>query len=380
MPGDTALSTPAEIATTTPPKINGFAAGAPVMPVVPRSLAEVAMVAAAMIKAGLVPDGYEASGASDDERYDKTKARLMIGIMKGAEAGLPPIAALSAIAMIDHRPTIWGDGAMALVQRSGVVVKIESGFEGAPEGESAVADQRVGRHPKPRLSDFPQTMTAVYRIWRKGQEIPYEGRFSVQDAIRAHLWGNPKRRPWIEYPKRMLMARARAYALRDGFADCLMGLAFREELEDLPAAAPARTDTSFLDDGPAASAQPEPPVSPATGGTDISSEPQDETAASSANGNARGTAVAPEPASRSPLWEAPSYALMVPKNARHHADWRRLYDDLLSLIGEAASESELERLQHDNARAIEEIGQRVPHGREVLNQAFASRRKAIRGE
>jgi hypothetical protein len=71
---------------------------------------------------------------------------------------------------------------------------------------------------------------------------------------------------------------------------------------------------------------------------------------------------------------------MVPKNARHHADWRRLYDDLLSLIGEAASESELERLQHDNARAIEEIGQRVPHGREVLNQAFASRRKAIRGE
>lgn len=125
MPGDTGLTAPA--AAEPAPKMNGFAAGAAVMPVVPRSLGEVAMVAAAMIKAGLVPDGYDASAASEEERYDKTKARIMIGIMKGAEMGLPPIAALSAIAIIDNRPTIWGDGAVALVQRSGVVVKIESG-------------------------------------------------------------------------------------------------------------------------------------------------------------------------------------------------------------------------------------------------------------
>jgi hypothetical protein len=209
MPGNTGLSTPAaaDNAAAHPPKMNGFAAGAPVMPVVPRSLGEVAMVAAAMIKAGLVPDSYDASGASEDERYDKTKARIMIGIMKGAEVGLPPIAALSAIAIIDNRPTIWGDGAVALVQRSGVVVKIENGFEGMPASEGgAVEDHRGGRHPRPRLSDFPPGLTAVYRIWRKGQDIPYEGRFSVEDAMRAHLWGNLKRRPWTEYPKRMLMA------------------------------------------------------------------------------------------------------------------------------------------------------------------------------
>ena len=59
----------------------------------------------------------------------------------------------------------------------------------------------------------------------------------------------------------MLMARARAYALRDGFADCLMGLAIREEIEDLPAEAPGKTDTSFLDDAPAASPQRESPSS-----------------------------------------------------------------------------------------------------------------------
>src|SRR5207237_9506330 len=119
------------------------------------------------------------------------------------------------------------------------------------EEEGAAPDRRGGRPPRPRLSDFPPGLTAVYRIWRKGQEIPYEGRFSVQHAMRAHLWGNAKRRVWIEYPKRMLMARARAYALRDGFADCLMGLSIREEIEDVPAEPPTRTDTSFLNDAPA---------------------------------------------------------------------------------------------------------------------------------
>src|SRR5438067_3924431 len=96
--------------------------------------------------------------------------------------------------------------------------------------------------------------------------------------MRAHLWGNAKQRVWIEYPKRMLMARTRAYALRDGFADCLMGLSIREEIEDVPAEPPARTDTSFLDDAPAA----------------IAGE-----AAPSANGDARRTAAMPAPPSSS---------------------------------------------------------------------------------
>jgi hypothetical protein len=61
------------------------------------------------------------------------------------------------------------------------------------------------------------------------------------------LWTNPKKKPWFEHPKRMLQWRARAYAMRDGFADCLMGLAVREEIEDLTPE-PVVTDTSFLDD------------------------------------------------------------------------------------------------------------------------------------
>jgi hypothetical protein len=43
---------------------------------------------------------------------------------------------------------------------------------------------------------------------------------------------NVKKQPWILYPDRMLFNRARAFPLRDGFADALMGLSIAEEVMD----------------------------------------------------------------------------------------------------------------------------------------------------
>ena len=195
-------------------------AGNKVAPIVPRTVDEVARVANAVIFAGLAPSSYE--GKTPDE----TRSKIMIGIMKGAEVGLPPITALSGIAIINNRPCIWGDAAVALVQQSGKVASTEVRWEGAP-GE----DERA----------------CTVSIYRVGQESPYVGRFSMADAKRARLLGKG---PWMSYPDRMLFNRARAYALRDGFADCLNGLAIAEEVQDLPAA-PAPVNSSFLEDAPA---------------------------------------------------------------------------------------------------------------------------------
>lgn len=203
-------------------------AGANIAPIIPRTIDEVARVARAVIVAGLAPDSYK--GKNDEE----TASKIMVGIMKGAEVGAAPFTALANIAIINGRPSIWGDLAIALVQARGIVTNVEAKYEGEESGKA-----------EPQITDFLDSMTAVYRIWRKGQTDPYEGRFSVRDAKRAHLWG--KKQPWVQYPKRMLMARARAYALRDGFADCLSGLSIREEIEDLPPEAPAKTDTAFLE-------------------------------------------------------------------------------------------------------------------------------------
>src|SRR5690606_6210149 len=59
---------------------------------------------------------------------------------------------------------------------------------------------------------------------------PIKATFSVADAKKAGLWG--KQGPWQQYPKRMLSMRARAFALRDGFADVLRGLGIAEEVQD----------------------------------------------------------------------------------------------------------------------------------------------------
>jgi len=224
------------VATVLPRKAE-LVAGEKVAPIIPRTIDEVARIAKAVIVAGLAPNSYE--GGTPEQ----TASKIMIGVMKGAEVGLPPITALSTIAIINNRPCIWGDGAVALVQSRGVVTRVEAIYEGNEQGDK-----------EPLIGDFPDTYTAVYRIWRKGQETAYEGRFSVRDAKRSHLWGNPKRQPWMLYPKRMLMARARAFALRDGFADALSGLSIAEEVQDMPQAPAPAASVTFLDDAPAVEA------------------------------------------------------------------------------------------------------------------------------
>lgn len=237
------------------PKAAQLKAGAGISAIIPTTLEEAYRYSIAVIGAGLAPASYE---FTEGPEKGPDPQKVMIGILKSLEVGLPPITGLSTIAIINKRAVIWGDGAVALVQSKGLVDRIEAFFEGA-EGTSAPVTMDNGEADySPTTRDFPDDFTAVFRIWRKGQQTPYEGRFSVRDARRAKLWNDPKKIPWMQYPKRMLSARARAFALRDGFADALAGLAIREEIEDLPAVqtAPETTDTSFLDDARPAIAPP----------------------------------------------------------------------------------------------------------------------------
>ena len=137
-----------------------------------------------------------------------TPEQCMVAILHGLEVGLTPLAALQRIAVVNGRPTIWGDGALALVRASGLAERIVERIEG----------------------DGPVNWTAVCEVMRKGEAEPVIRTFSVEDAKRARLWG--KAGPWTDYPRRMLQMRARAFALRDAFADVLGGLYLQEEIEE----------------------------------------------------------------------------------------------------------------------------------------------------
>jgi hypothetical protein len=138
----------------------------------------------------------------------------LLAIQHGAEARLTPMQSLQSIAVINGRPTIWGDAALALVQSSPACEYVREYIEG--DGDN---------------------LTAVCEAKRRGYPAPTTVRFSVADAKKAGLWG--KSGPWSQYPNRMLQLRARGFALRNAFADALRGLVTAEEAQDYPANEPA---------------------------------------------------------------------------------------------------------------------------------------------
>ena len=64
----------------------------------------------------------------------------------------------------------------------------------------------------------------------------------MADAKRAGLWG--KSGPWTQYPDRMLLFRARGFALRDAFGDYLRGLRTVEEQGDIIDVTPTRAEAA----------------------------------------------------------------------------------------------------------------------------------------
>lgn len=168
-------------------------AGGQVAALVPQSMDEAFRVSQAIAASGLAPKGID------------RPEQILVAIMAGAELGLAPFQSLQSFAVVNGRPTLWGDGLIAVVRARGVRVK--EWLEG--ENDAMVAFCEATR---------PDT----------GEQI--DRKFTVGDAKKAGLWG--KTGPWTQYPKRMLQMRARALALRDGCADMLRGIQVREEVED----------------------------------------------------------------------------------------------------------------------------------------------------
>lgn len=187
----TQVATQAPTAAAKPQVTTGGALAA----LVPQSLDDAFRLAKALSQAGdMIPKHYQGN-----------PEMTMAAIIRGMEVGLNPMQALSSIAVINGRATLWGDAMPALVQRAGHHIDVD--YEGAGDGLVAVATLTRGDSGK-----------VVVR------------RFSMADAKRAGLAG--KAGPWQQYPQRMIAHRARAWAIRDGAADALMGMQVAEEVSD----------------------------------------------------------------------------------------------------------------------------------------------------
>lgn len=207
-----------------------------VQPIMPRSPAEAWEYANMLCQVGHVPSSYREGQKKDGA---PVVGLVVLGIMKAMEIGVPPQTGLGNLMPINDRFSAWGDLCQALVQRQGVI-EAHGRELLAPEGFDITQDVS---------NQWPATVG--YRVWfkRRGDDGLYEHTYTVGHARRAKLWMNAYKKPWLTDPDRMLFNRARAFALRDGFSDCLFGLAIREEIEDqMELDAPKQIATDFLSD------------------------------------------------------------------------------------------------------------------------------------
>lgn len=153
--------------------------------------------ATAIHKSGLAPAGLTSPEA------------ILIALQAGLELGFSPMRALSAVVVVNGRPSLMGEAALAKIRQSGVC---EYGPEVGTVGDG---DKREG------VCTFRRATGDVIVV-----------KFTIADAKRAGLWG--KGGPWTQYPDDMLMWRAVARACKRYFSDVLLGLVLTEEMQDYP--------------------------------------------------------------------------------------------------------------------------------------------------
>lgn len=128
---------------------------------------------------------------------------VLVAIQMGMELGLAPMQALQNITVINGKACIWGDAMLAVVQSSG---KLEY------------------------INEWEENGIAYCETKRKGYPKPHTTTYSDNDAKSAGLLNKPG--PWQTHKNRMKQVRARAFNLRDQFADVLRGISSAEEVQD----------------------------------------------------------------------------------------------------------------------------------------------------
>lgn len=158
----------------------------------------------------------------------------LIAVQLGSELGLAPMQSLQNIAVINGRPSVWGDALPGLCRASGMMAYMREWSEGTGEN--------LEWHCETARKDDVAN--------------PVKRSFSVAQARTAGLWGGSV---WGKYPDRMLQMRARGFALRDAFPDVLKGLITAEEATDISL---EEAGISLPSTGQRLAERPEQPASP----------------------------------------------------------------------------------------------------------------------
>ena len=161
----------------------------------PQTMDEAIKFSEVISKSGLVPKDYQGKPAN-----------CLVAIQWGMELGLAPLQALQNIAVINGKPSVYGDSLLAMVRADDRCMGVEETQEGGVA--TCIVKRRL---PDGSIEEVKRT-------------------FSMKQAQQAGLSNRPT---WKAYPDRMLQHRARGNALRDAFPDVLRGIITSEEAQDI---------------------------------------------------------------------------------------------------------------------------------------------------
>lgn len=163
--------------------------------IAPRTLAEAKELSTVLAAANSLPASLK-----------KSPADIVAIVLAGAELGIPPMASIRSIHLIDGKPVLSADAMAGLCLRNRDVCEY--------------------------LTLVVSTdAKATYRAKRKGAPEPVEISFTIEQAKIAGLVGKGN---WAKYPAAMLRARAMSAIARAVFPDLVGNLYDSDELEPAP--------------------------------------------------------------------------------------------------------------------------------------------------
>lgn len=167
---------------------------------------EIYQIAQAFSMSNLVPEAYRGRPNSVGH------ANCFVALSMGFELDLPPMQALTHIVVVNGRPAVDGQLAIALANRRAPIVGPMRFDEGGKGDEQFCVAWAIDKASKERV----------------------EYRLSIADA-KAAGWLDKGMSHWKKDPRLMLRYRSASYLIRTTYPDAILGLSTKDELEDLEA-------------------------------------------------------------------------------------------------------------------------------------------------
>ena len=129
----------------------------------PKSTAEAMELAKTLASSQLIPKAFQ-----------QRPGDVFVAMMWSHSLGIPIVQGLQGIAVINGKPSLYGDALLAVCMGSGQMADIEESVTGSADN-----------------------LTATCKVTRRGKPTPVVSTFSMADARAAGLLGKPG--PWKQY-------------------------------------------------------------------------------------------------------------------------------------------------------------------------------------